>query len=247
VLICGGVDVAFCVSLTRQSVDAKIQRSGRLMRERTPTVTNEWMGHIVEQEAADELLDLGAIGGDSTTDGQRMGVLAAMAELQCARRRADKKRRESTIFSSVIPRSRSSSAASVSVEGDATPLSPLLMAPSSPTPVTPIGARCADGDGVGGSGGSGGCEGDVAPTSPSVPSSTIGGVVVSDDDLGKLATLRMRIRDRESRQALFDSLCADQRTRIGRLLQRYEAAGVRLCPPTLHGCCCCCCCCGVPC
>ena len=35
-----------------------------------------------------------------------------------------------------------------------------------------------------------------------------------------LAALRLRIKEREARQAVFNSFCSDQRTRLGRLLQK---------------------------
>jgi hypothetical protein len=35
-----------------------------------------------------------------------------------------------------------------------------------------------------------------------------------------LAILRARIKDREARQVVFNSFCSDQRTRLGRLLQK---------------------------
>lgn len=38
-----------------------------------------------------------------------------------------------------------------------------------------------------------------------------------------LAALRIRIKEREARQAVFNSFCSDQRTRLGRLLQKWVA------------------------
>ncbi len=35
-----------------------------------------------------------------------------------------------------------------------------------------------------------------------------------------LTILRARIKDREARQVVFNSFCSDQRTRLGRLLQK---------------------------